>query len=263
MSEVYRGSILAVPKNQWEAAATIGLSKARTLQRIILPQALRIVTPTLGNYFISLFKDTALASVVTVQELTFTGQIISARSYQYFTIYTSLPSSTFPSAIPRLSLFAGLSNAPSTASGRARYDRARRHQKGFGNHGVLCGINETFATGEVTCIIGPSGSGKSTLLRCINLLEQPTSGEIIIEGEIAYYDIVDGKARLHAEARISKVRRKLGMVFQDFALFPHLTALGNVTEGLIYASLRKVRQRQLRTTCWHASASPITPDITG
>jgi His/Glu/Gln/Arg/opine family amino acid ABC transporter permease subunit len=88
MSEVYRGGILAVPRNQWEAAATIGLSKARAFQRIILPQALRIVTPTLGNYFISLFKDTALASVVTVQELTFTGQIISARSYQYFTIYT-------------------------------------------------------------------------------------------------------------------------------------------------------------------------------
>lgn len=88
MSEVYRGGILAVPRNQWEAAATIGLSRMRAFQRIILPQALRIVTPTLGNYFISLFKDTALASVVTVQELTFTGQIISARSYQYFTIYT-------------------------------------------------------------------------------------------------------------------------------------------------------------------------------
>lgn len=88
MSEVYRGGILAVPRNQWEAAATIGLSRARAFQRIILPQALRIVTPTLGNYFISLFKDTALASVVTVQELTFTGQIISARTYQYFTIYT-------------------------------------------------------------------------------------------------------------------------------------------------------------------------------
>jgi ABC-type amino acid transport system permease subunit len=79
---------MAVPKNQWEAAATIGMTRARAFWRIILPQALRIVTPTLGNYFISLFKDTALASVVTVQELTFTGQIISARSYQYFTIYT-------------------------------------------------------------------------------------------------------------------------------------------------------------------------------
>ena len=88
MSEVYRGGILAVPRHQWEAAATVGMTKAVAFYRIILPQALRIVTPTLGNYFISLFKDTALASVVTVQELTFTGQIISARSYQYFTIYT-------------------------------------------------------------------------------------------------------------------------------------------------------------------------------
>jgi His/Glu/Gln/Arg/opine family amino acid ABC transporter permease subunit len=88
MSEVYRGGILAVPRNQWEAAATVGMSGPTAFVRIILPQVLRIVTPTLGNYFISLFKDTALASVVTVQELTFTGQIISARSYQYFTIYT-------------------------------------------------------------------------------------------------------------------------------------------------------------------------------
>lgn len=88
MSEVYRGGILAVPRNQWEAAATIGMTRATAFRRIILPQAVRMVTPTLGNYFISLFKDTALASVVTVQELTFTGQIISARSYQYFTIYT-------------------------------------------------------------------------------------------------------------------------------------------------------------------------------
>jgi His/Glu/Gln/Arg/opine family amino acid ABC transporter permease subunit len=89
MSEVYRGGIIAVPRNQWEAAATVGMTRARAFRRIILPQALKIVTPTLGNYFISLFKDTALASVVTVQELTFTGQIISARSYQYFTIYTA------------------------------------------------------------------------------------------------------------------------------------------------------------------------------
>ena len=88
MSEVYRGGILAISKSQWEAAATVGMTEAVAFRRIILPQVLRIVTPTLGNYFISLFKDTALASIVTVQELTFTGQIISARSYQYFTIYT-------------------------------------------------------------------------------------------------------------------------------------------------------------------------------
>lgn len=106
--------------------------------------------------------------------------------------------------------------------------------KRFGEHEVLRGVSETFATGEVTCIIGPSGSGKSTLLRCINLLEQPSSGDIFIEGERAYYDIVNGRIRLHAEASIARERRKLGMVFQDFALFPHRTALGNITEGLIY-----------------------------
>lgn len=88
LSEVYRSGIMAVAKSQWEAAAVIGMSRSLAFRRIILPQAIRIVTPTLGNYFISLFKDTALASVVTVQELTFVGQIISARTYQYFTIYT-------------------------------------------------------------------------------------------------------------------------------------------------------------------------------
>ena len=106
--------------------------------------------------------------------------------------------------------------------------------KRFGDNEVLRGVNETFATGEVTCIIGPSGSGKSTLLRCINLLEQPTSGCIFIDGERAFYDEVDGRIRLHSEKLISRERRKLGMVFQDFALFPHRTALGNITEGLIY-----------------------------
>jgi len=107
-------------------------------------------------------------------------------------------------------------------------------RKQFGSTEVLRGISHDFSRGEVTCIIGPSGSGKSTLLRCINFLEQPTAGVIRIEDEQAYYDIDDGRIRLHAERRIARIRRKLGMVFQDFALFPHLSALGNVTEGLVY-----------------------------
>jgi len=88
MSEVYRSGIKAVPRGQLDAASALGMTSALAFRRIILPQAVRIVTPALGNYFISLFKDTALTSVVTVQELLFTGQIISARTYQYFTIYT-------------------------------------------------------------------------------------------------------------------------------------------------------------------------------
>jgi polar amino acid transport system permease protein len=88
MSEVYRSGIQAVPRGQVEAANSLALSPVLAFRLIVLPQAFRIVLPALGNYLIALFKDTALASVVTVQELMFTGQIISARSYQYFTIYT-------------------------------------------------------------------------------------------------------------------------------------------------------------------------------
>ncbi len=106
--------------------------------------------------------------------------------------------------------------------------------KRFGDIEVLRGVNLSIAAGEIVCIIGPSGSGKSTLLRCINFLEQPTSGRILIENEPAYYDLEGGKLRRHPERAVVRARRKLGMVFQDFALFPHLTALGNVTEGLIY-----------------------------
>lgn len=88
MSEVYRSGIMAVPRGQYEAARSLGLPWRTMFMKVILPQAVRIVLPALGNYLISLFKDTALASVVTVQELMFRGEIIASRNYQYFTVYT-------------------------------------------------------------------------------------------------------------------------------------------------------------------------------
>lgn len=88
MSEVYRSGIQSVPRSQYEAAQSLGLSPTITFVKVIFPQAFRVVLPALGNYLIALFKDTALASVVTVQELMFSGQIIAARNYQYFTVYT-------------------------------------------------------------------------------------------------------------------------------------------------------------------------------
>lgn len=92
-------------------------------------------------------------------------------------------------------------------------------EKSFGKNHVLRGINETINEGEVVCIIGPSGSGKSTFLRCLNLLEQPTSGEVILDDE-----------KINAPDRdIDKIREKLGMVFQNFNLFPHMSVLDNIT----------------------------------
>ena len=79
---------IAIPRGQLEAALALGMSKLTALRRIIIPQAIRIVIPSLGNYFIGLFKDTALCSAVSIQEVLFTAQIIAAQSFQYFTLYT-------------------------------------------------------------------------------------------------------------------------------------------------------------------------------
>jgi len=91
--------------------------------------------------------------------------------------------------------------------------------KRFGNLEVLKGVSLEVKKGEVLVIIGPSGSGKSTILRCINLLEEPTKGDIYIEGE----KINDKKAD------INKIRQKVGMVFQHFNLFPNMTSIDNIT----------------------------------
>lgn len=90
--------------------------------------------------------------------------------------------------------------------------------KSFGDLEVLCGISEHIEKGEKIVVIGPSGSGKSTFLRCLNLLEAPDQGEILIEGE----SITDPRAN------INKIRQKMGMVFQQFNLFPHLSVLDNI-----------------------------------
>jgi His/Glu/Gln/Arg/opine family amino acid ABC transporter permease subunit len=100
ISEGYRGGILAVPKGQHDAAAALGMTRALAMRRIVLPQAIRIVIPTLGNYFISLFKDTALCSVVSIQEVVFTAQILAARNFQYFTLYTVVAAMYFLVSFP-------------------------------------------------------------------------------------------------------------------------------------------------------------------
>ncbi|ELP69645.1 amino acid ABC transporter ATP-binding protein [Streptomyces turgidiscabies] len=91
--------------------------------------------------------------------------------------------------------------------------------KSFGDNEVLRGIDLEIGQGEVVCVIGPSGSGKSTLLRCVNLLEEPTKGQVF----------VGGTEVTHADVDIDEVRRRIGMVFQQFNLFPHLTVTENLT----------------------------------
>lgn len=106
--------------------------------------------------------------------------------------------------------------------------------KSFGDLEVLKGVTETIKDGEIVSIIGPSGSGKSTFLRCINLLEEPTSGHIVINGE----EITD------PSHDVNKMREKLGMVFQRFNLFPHKTVLENITLAPIFVKGEKPEQAE-------------------
>ncbi|MBK1866088.1 amino acid ABC transporter ATP-binding protein [Aestuariivirga sp. YIM B02566] len=104
-------------------------------------------------------------------------------------------------------------------------------RKSYGDVEVLRGVSFDVHRGEVVCLIGPSGSGKTTLVRCINHLEKIQSGRITVDGELIGYREHKGRIIEDSEKRIADRRQKIGMVFQRFNLFPHLTALENVTVG--------------------------------
>ncbi len=111
----------------------------------------------------------------------------------------------------------------------------RNLKKSFGNLEVIKNLSLTAKKGEVICIIGSSGSGKSTLLRCVNLLETPDSGEVYVNGELLKMKKdKNGKLIPAEQNQVDRIRSKLGMVFQDFNLWSHMTVLQNVTEAPIH-----------------------------
>ena len=117
--------------------------------------------------------------------------------------------------------------------------------KFYGPVHALRGVDLGIRRGEVCVAIGPSGSGKSTLLRCINQLEQVSAGRIYVMGELAGHTEIDGRLHLLSEKRVAEQRRRTGMVFQRFNLFPHMTAIGNVMEGPVQVNgVRKDQARQ-------------------
>jgi polar amino acid transport system ATP-binding protein len=109
--------------------------------------------------------------------------------------------------------------------------RAEGVHKHFGRHEVLCGIDLEVRTGEVMCMIGPSGSGKSTFLRCINHLEKVDGGRLTVDGQLVGYREHGGRLYELRDREVCRRRAEVGMVFQHFNLFPHMTALENVTIG--------------------------------
>ena len=223
LAEIFRAGIESVSKGQMEAARSLGMTARQAMQYIILPQAIRNISPALGNDFIAMLKDSSLASAPGRARA---DPAIPASCGQHLSLPGSLPGD-------RLFIFShDLHPQPLAALVRAAHSRwrtvilmnndmivIRNLHKYFGHIEAVKAVNLTIRLGEVVIIIGPSGSGKSTVLRCINHLETPTSGGIYIEG----VHLEDKKTNINA------VRAEVGMVFQQFNLFPHLTALENVT----------------------------------
>ena len=119
----------------------------------------------------------------------------------------------------------GMANVPAV--------EMRDVHKFYSDFHALRGVNLTISKGDVCVAIGPSGSGKSTLLRCINQLEVISAGRVFLDGELQGYREVDGRFHTLSPSRVANQRRRTGMVFQRFNLFPHMTALENVVEGPI------------------------------
>ncbi len=267
-AEVLRSGLQAIQPGQVEAARAVGMSYPTILWRIILPQAIQVVTPPYMSNFISHVKSTSLASVVTVRELLLTttfiysntfraleALIVAGAIYLFITSFLAVGQLVLehylafdkrPPSLRRLRrLGLGTGSDPVAASDvpallMEKPDPTRRVldivglDKRFGTVAALSGVSLSVREGEVICVLGPSGSGKSTLLRCINLLERPDAGQIGIHSRDARFDLAFGPtARPVAGHELARLRAHVGMVFQHFNLWPHKLAVENVTEALL------------------------------
>ncbi len=240
---ILQTGIGAVDKGQWEAASALGFGKVGSFLHVIMPQAVRHVLPIYKGEFVSMLKLTSIVGYISIQDLTKAGDIIRSRTYEaffplittaviYFVISTLI---TFAIGrvevcidphrrrrkLPRGVVECGdIETKTENKVGTQGEEliRIEHLKKSYDNATPLKDVNTSIKRGEVITIIGPSGTGKSTLMRCVNRLETPTSGKITVFGE----NVCDKKTNLNV------VRRRMGMVFQSFNLFGHLTVIENV-----------------------------------
>ncbi|WP_279357554.1 amino acid ABC transporter permease/ATP-binding protein [Methylobacterium indicum] len=270
-SEIVRGGILAVDQGQHEAAAALGLPRHRQFARIVLPQAMRTILPTAFSEIIYIAKGTSQVYILALPELFYTIQVIYRRNLEvipllmvatvwYLVILSVLsfvqrhveryyargalrnpPPSLIGTALKRLHragaparpavpAVSPSSVLPARQGGEIRITSV---SKSFGPLKVLDDVSLALRPGSVTAIIGQSGSGKSTLLRAINHLERVDAGFIAIDGELIGYR-QDGDTLYELKEKDILARRvDVGMVFQSFNLFPHLTVIENIVEAPI------------------------------
>ena len=298
-AEIIRGGVQAVKQAQRDAAAAVGMRPALVLRRVVLPQAMRSIAPALSNEAIVMIKNTSLASVIAVSELTLRSQEIVSSNFLYVSVFlaaavlylaaTSLvvllqnwferrvnverkgavvprvavgrremeptftmkPSATRPEDAPRER--AGVDSAIGKATRGRRLVRSLAQEEGDASTGqgepfvvikdvrksfhgkpVLLGTSMSVDRGSVVFIVGPSGSGKTTLLRTINHLEPIDGGEITVGGQlIGYQRTPTGIAPTRNLAQ-ARSEARIGLVFQSFNLFDHMTILENIIEAPVH-----------------------------
>ena len=215
MSEVYRAGIQSISRGQMEAARSLGMTYFQAMRYVILPQAVRVILPPVGNEFITLLKDTALVSAVAVPDMTRRGREFQASTFIIIETCVMV-------ALVYLVMTLLATRLVSWVAKRSKFERylmepiihVKNVHKWCGTVHAFQGVNLDILKGQVVVVIGPSGSGKSTLLRCINRLEEFDEGKIIVDG-----------IPLDSAKNINAVRTEVGMVFQSFNLFPPLRVM--------------------------------------
>src|ERR671934_232622 len=202
MREIIRAGIDAVDKGQMEAARSVGMPYRLAMRRIVLPQATRFIVPPLGNEFNAMLKNSSLVFFIGVTELFGDAEIRYSTTFKPVEYFTAVAF-----------WYLVLTTVWSTIQAQIERKLAVADR------------------GEVVCVIGPSGSGKTTLIRCINHLEKIDGGRIEVNGHLIGYRERNGKLIEDSERNIARQRAEIGMVFQRFNLFPHMTALENVIEA--------------------------------
>ncbi|WP_040262060.1 amino acid ABC transporter permease/ATP-binding protein [Pseudomonas massiliensis] len=254
VAEIHRGGLLSIPKGQAEAARALGLRFLGIQGRVVIPQALRVALPSLANEFISIVKLSSLVSVISLTEILMVGQRLYAQNFlvmetmaavavyyvaivtvfdfllkqlERFLDVTQRKAPLRAAAVPPVSPASPVALVRPAVAGAGPALQAVRLHKAYNNVEVLGAVSLQIQPGEVVSVIGPSGSGKTTLIRLLNGLEQIDNGEIRINGQPFIHLSRQGaqKPRFVEDA---KHRLNIGMVFQSFNLFPHLTVLGNL-----------------------------------